>query len=193
MFPRFVFERSRQANSKLRGTKRKAELARYAYSAWYHHMDRQLSEWKSGVERLWAAAPDYRQAAQLAAEIARGAEDAALRQAAAQALPSLRNACANKADQGAKDLAWRRFSLVRDALHTLTLPRFGKRGHVSASLTPQQHYRQMLGLPFGRRLAGSEIHQAYKRAAKTMHPDGGGNSREFQELSKARDALMKER
>jgi hypothetical protein len=155
-------------------------------------MDRQLSEWKSGVERLWAAAPDYRQAAQLAAEIARGAEDVTLRHAAAQALPSLRNACANKADQGAKDLAWRRFSLVRDVLHTLTLPRFGKRGHVS-SLTPQEHYRQMLGLPFGRRLAGSEIHQAYKRAAKTMHPDGGGNSREFQELSKARDALIKER
>jgi hypothetical protein len=156
-------------------------------------MDRHLSEWKLGVERLWTAVPDYRQAARLVAEIARGADDATLRQAAMQALPSLRNACADKADRGAKDLAWRRFSLVRDALHTLTLPRFGKRGHVAKSLTPEQHYRQMLGLPFGRRLAGSEIHQAYKRAAKTMHPDGGGNSREFQELSRARDALMKER
>jgi hypothetical protein len=156
-------------------------------------MDRQLREWKLGVERLWAAAPDYRQAAQLAAEIARGAEDAALRQAAMQALPGLRNACANKADQGTRDLAWRRLSMVRDVLHTLTLPRFGKRGPPSKSLTPEEHYRQMLGLPFGRRLAGTEIHQAYKRAAKSAHPDGGGNERKFQELSKARDALMKER
>lgn len=156
-------------------------------------MDRQLGEWKLDVERLWsAAAPDYRQAAQLAEKIARGADDAALRQAAMQALPSLRNASVKKPDQGTGDLAWRRFSVVRDALHTLTLPRFGKRGVPSPSLTPEQHYRQLLGLPFGRRLAGSEIHQAYKRAAKTMHPDGGGNAREFQELSQARDALMKE-
>ena len=157
-------------------------------------MDRQLGEWKLSVERLWSVAtPDYGEAAQLAAEIARGAEDATLRQAATQALPSLRNASVRKADQGTRDLAWRRFSVIRDALHTLTLPRFGKRGVASPSLTPEQHYRQLLGLPFGRRLAGTEIHQAYKRAAKTMHPDGGGNSREFHELSKARDALMKER
>jgi hypothetical protein len=156
-------------------------------------MDRQLSEWKLGVERLWAAGPDHRQAAQLVAEIARAADDVTLRQAAMQALPSLRNACVNKADQSTKNLAWRRFSLVRDALHTLTLPRFGKRGHVSKALTPEEHYRQMLGLPFGRRLAGPEIHQAYKRAAKSAHPDGGGNPRQFQELSKARDALMKQR
>ena len=156
-------------------------------------MDRQVSEWKREVEQLWsAAAPDHRQAAKLAETIARGAEDATLRQAAMQALPSLRSASARKADQGTRNLAWRRFSVVRDALHTLTLPRFGKRGVPSPSLTPEQHYRQLLGLPFGRRLAGSEIHQAYKRAAKTMHPDGGGNSREFQELAQARDALMKE-
>ena len=63
-------------------------------------MDRQLSDWKSGVERLWATAPDYRQAAQLVAELARGAGDEMLRQTAMQALPSLRSACADKPDQG---------------------------------------------------------------------------------------------
>jgi curved DNA-binding protein CbpA len=51
----------------------------------------------------------------------------------------------------------------------------------------------LLGLPFGRRLSSAEIAQGYKRAAKTIHPDGGGNAREFQELSAARDALMKQR
>jgi len=48
-----------------------------------------------------------------------------------------------------------------------------------------------VGLPLGRRLFGPEINQAYKRAAKTAHPDAGGNEREFLELSKARDALMR--
>jgi hypothetical protein len=46
-------------------------------------------------------------------------------------------------------------------------------------------------LPLDRRLARAEIHQAYKRAAKIMHPDGGGDAQSFCELAAARDALMK--
>jgi hypothetical protein len=83
--------------------------------------------------------------------------------------------------------------MVRDRLHTLTAPRFGKRGAEQAPLTPQEHNRQLLGLPFGRHLSAPEIRQAYKRAAKTLHPDGGGSVREFVSLLAARDALMKER
>jgi DnaJ-class molecular chaperone len=51
----------------------------------------------------------------------------------------------------------------------------------------------MLGLPLGRRLSAPEIHEAYKHAAKTAHPDMGGSEKEFQELCAAQDALMKER
>jgi hypothetical protein len=157
-------------------------------------MDRQLREWKSGVERLWSAtAPDYRDAARLLAEIARASEDLGLRQAAAQALPSLRDASLKGAGRGSKDLARRRLSVVRDILHTLTAPQFGKRRNTPVRLTPEEHHRQLLGLPLGRRLAAAEIHQAYKRAAKSAHPDSGGNAREFQQLSAARDALMKQR
>ena len=55
-------------------------------------MDRQLTTWKTLADRFWsAAAPDYREAAQLTAEIASAGDDA-LRHAAMQALPSLRNA-----------------------------------------------------------------------------------------------------
>ena len=43
----------------------------------------------------------------------------------------------------------------------------------------------------GGRLARAEIHQAYKRAANIMHPDGGGDAQSFCELAAARDALMK--
>jgi hypothetical protein len=157
-------------------------------------MDQQLTAWKSAIERFWSAAtPDYRDVARLAAEIAAGSADETLRQAAAQALPSVRNASLGSADHRAREVARRRLSVIRDVLHTLTAPRFGKRGLAPKTLTPEEHYRQMLGLPFGVRLAATEIHQAYKRAAKTMHPDGGGNEREFHELSAARDALMKPR
>jgi hypothetical protein len=157
-------------------------------------MDRQLKQWQSGVERLWSAtAPDYRDAARLLAEIGRAGDDPALRQAAAQALPSLRDASLGGTGRGSKELARRRLSVVRDILHTLTAPQFGKRGNTPMRLTPEEHHRQLLGLPLGRRLAAPEIHQAYKRAAKSAHPDGGGNAHEFQQLSAARDALMKQR
>lgn len=81
---------------------------------------------------------------------------------------------------------------MRDALHGLAAPRFGKRG-VTASLTPEERHRQLLGLPLGRRLAAAEIQSAFKRAAKTAHPDGGGNGEVFRDLSAARDALLRER
>ena len=157
-------------------------------------MDGQLREWKLAIERLWTAdALDYRAAAQLAADIARGAEPAPLRLAAAQALANLRSALLKTADRSTKDLAHRRLGIVRDVLHGLDAPRFGRRGANHKMLTPAERHRQLLGLPQGRRLFGPEIHQAFKRAARTAHPDTGGNEQQFHELSAARDALMKER
>ena len=153
-------------------------------------MDAQLKEWKLVVDRLWSAAsPDYAQAARLAAEIARNAEPH-LQQTAAQAVPSLRSASLRDAGRAAKALARRRLGAVRDVLHALTAPRFGKRGSTMPS--PEEHCRRLLGPPLGRRLFGPEINQAYKRAAKKLHPDAGGTEREFLELSRARDALMKD-
>jgi hypothetical protein len=157
-------------------------------------MDRQLKEWKRSVELIWSAsAPDYREAALLAAEIASESEEAMLRAAAAQALPSLRNASLKKAERSAKEQARRRLSGIRDVLHALSVPQFGKRQISSAPPTLEERYRRMLGLPLGRRLSAPEIHEAYKRAAKTTHPDAGGSEQEFQQLCAAQDALMKER
>ena len=50
----------------------------------------------------------------------------------------------------------------------------------------------MLGLPFDRGLSVAEIHRAFKRGAKTAHPDVGGSAQEFLALSEAREALIKE-
>ncbi len=157
-------------------------------------MDQQLRAWKLGLDRFWsAAAPDYREATRLVAEIAGSGADMTLRKAAAQALPSLRNAMLRGADQMTKNVARRSLGRVGEVLHELTAPRFGRRGVGAAALTPEQRNRQMLGLPFGRRLSAPEIHAAYKRVAKSAHPDGGGSAAEFLKLAAARDALMKER
>ena len=157
-------------------------------------MDRQLTEWRLGVERLWsAAALDYRQAERVAADIVTRGTDATLQRAAAQALPALRNASLEGADRSTRDEARRLFGLVLDLLQARDAAGFGHRGTVPKQLSPEERYRQLLGLPLGRRLARAEIHRAYKRAAKTAHPDAGGNAREFQALTAAQDALMKER
>ena len=116
-----------------------------------------------------------------------------LKQAATQALPILRSASAEDADQSTYDAARRRLGVLREVLHELTTPRFGKRETAVKVLTSEERYRQMLGLPLDARLSAPEIHQAYKRAAKTAHPDTGGSARKFQELSAAHEALMKER
>jgi hypothetical protein len=152
-------------------------------------MDMQHKQWKRDTEQLWAASPfDCRQAAALAAEIARHGGDKQLRQAAAQALPSLRGACLKTSDQMERNVARRRFGAIRDALHALDAPRFGRRAAVPAS---EQQHRRLLGLPSERQLSEPEIQQGYKRAAKRLHPDAGGSAREFTELSAAREALMK--
>jgi hypothetical protein len=157
-------------------------------------MDRKLAEWKLEVDRLWSsAAPDYHEAARLAAAMASVSDDETLRQAATQAQPILRHALLDGADDSIEAAARRRLGVIRDVLHDLATPRFGKRQAAAPSLTSEQCHRQLLGLPFDRRLSGAEIHRAYKRAAKTAHPDAGGSARQFLELSAARDALMKAR
>jgi len=157
-------------------------------------MDRQVLEWKLEADLLWAAAaPDYHAAGRLAADIARASQDPQLRRTATLALPSLRVASLEDADAGSRELAWQRMGAMRDVLHARDAPRFGQRGNAPKPNTLSDRHRQLLGLPLGRRLTGPEIHQAYKRAAKQAHPDGGGSERKFQELSAARDALMKEK
>jgi hypothetical protein len=153
----------------------------------------QLSDWKHRIERIWsAAAPDYHEAACLAEEIARATDQAVLRQAATQALPILRTAAHDGADPSTHDAALRRLNVVRDVLRALTTPAFGKREVAAKVLTAEERFREMLGLPLGRRLSAPEIHRAFKHAAKHAHPDAGGSASAFLELSAARDALIQE-
>lgn len=155
-------------------------------------MDQQLKDWKLAVGRLFAAeAPDWYEVARLVTSISGASENQTLRLAAMQSMPSLRNATSRWADAEAKVVAKRRLSIVLEVLNTLTTPQFGRRGCETKPLTPEQQHRQLLGLPFSGFIAAAEIHRAFKLAAKTAHPDGGGSESAFLELSAARDALMK--
>jgi hypothetical protein len=157
-------------------------------------MDRQTTEWRLGAERLWSAATlDYREAELLTADIVRYSTDAKLRPAAVLALPALRIAALENADPGSREEARRVFKIMRDVLRSLDAAGFGQRDVAPKPLSPQARHRRLLGLPLDRRLTPAEIHRAYKRAAKTAHPDGGGDAQQFLALSAAQDALMKER
>ena len=154
-------------------------------------MDSKLGEWQLDIERIWqAAAPDWREVVRLADVMARTSGEVLLRQAAAQALPILRHAAAATADPGITGAARRRLGVIREALHTLATPKFGRRDIPVKQLAPEERYRQMLGLPLDGRLSAPEIHRAWKRAAKSAHPDAGGSAQAFLELSAARDALI---
>ena len=153
-------------------------------------MDRHVGEWKHAVDRFWQAeGPDWTEVAHVVAGIA-AAEAADLRHAATQAQPSIRNAAANPQDHMARVVARRRLGVIRDVLHELSAPKFGRRGAEQKVLTPEERHREMLGLPLDGRLAAAEIHRAFRRSAKRVHPDAGGDAHAFLALAAARDALM---
>lgn len=157
-------------------------------------MNRRLAEWKLEFDRIWSAhAPDYGEAVTLAQLIADCAEDEALRQAAAQALPILRCAAQDSTDHATCVAARRRLGIIREVMAALTTPQFGRRSALPKSLTPEERSRQLLGLPLDRRLSENEIHRAYKLLAKRTHPDAGGSEEAFLRISAAHEALMKER
>lgn len=142
------------------------------------------------MDRFWQAeGPDWTEVAHVMASIATSAGEADLRHAATQAQPSIRNASANPQDHMTRVVARRRLGVVRDVLHELVTPKFGRRGPERV-LTEDERFRRMLGLPLDRQLAATEIHQAFRRSAKRMHPDAGGDAHAFLALSAARDALM---
>ncbi|MFO1110323.1 MAG: hypothetical protein U1E61_14140 [Bradyrhizobium sp.] len=153
-------------------------------------VDRHVAEWRHAVDRFWqAAGPDWTEVGHVVAGIAATAEEADLRHAATQAQPSIRNAAASPQDHMTRVVARRRLGVIRDVLHELTSPKFGRRG-AERVLTEDERYREMLGLPLDGHLAANEIHQAFRRVAKRMHPDAGGDAHAFLALSAARDALM---
>jgi hypothetical protein len=151
----------------------------------------QFESWLVSLERLWLAAPaGWVDAARLAEEIASRSEDSVLRQAATQAIPVLRLALRGGGDAEIADAVRRRLAVVLDRLRELTMPRFGRRGAAPKPLSPEDRARKMLDLPIGVQLTCDDIAHAFRRAAKRMHPDAGGDAAAFRDLATARDALM---
>lgn len=153
-------------------------------------MMERLDSWKLGLERLRSAdAPDWAEAARLVAEIARMSSDVTLRQAAEQALPVLRQAVDND-DHSVTLAGQRRLGVVLEVVHDLSAPRFGRRNAMPKQMSREDRARKVLGLPFAVQLTCEDINQAYRRAAKGMHPDKGGSAQGFIDLAAARDLLI---
>lgn len=53
-----------------------------------------------------------------------------------------------------------------------------------------REHRETLNLPLEGELQASEINAAFRRLAKTAHPDAGGSSEEYRRITEARDALI---
>ena len=149
-----------------------------------------LESWKLALERLRSAnAADWAEAGRIVAEIARMSTDTMLRQAAEQALPVLRQAADND-DHSITLAAQRRVGVILEVVHDLTAPRFGRRHAMPKKLSREDRARKMLGLPLAVQLTCEDINQAYRRAAKGMHPDRGGSAEAFIDLAAARDILI---
>ncbi|MBR0784278.1 J domain-containing protein [Bradyrhizobium iriomotense] len=153
-------------------------------------MMERLESWKLALERLRSAQPaDWAEAGRVVAEIVRMSTDATLRQAAEQALPVLRQALVND-DHSVVQAAQRRLGVVLEVVHDLAAPRFGRRNAMPKKLSSEDRARKMLGLPLAVQLTCDDINQAYRRAAKGMHPDHGGSAQAFIDLAAARDVLI---
>lgn len=153
-------------------------------------MMERLESWKLALERLRSAqSADWVGAGRLVAEIARMSSDVTLRQAAEQALPVLRQAVDND-DHGVTLAAQRRVGVVLEVIHDLSAPRFGRRNAMPKKLSREDRARKVLGLPLAVQLTCEDINQAYRRAAKGMHPDHGGSAQAFIDLAAARDVLI---
>ncbi|WP_342739179.1 J domain-containing protein [Bradyrhizobium sp. B117] len=153
-------------------------------------MMERLDSWKLALERLRSVpSADFAEAGRLVAEIARMSTEPMLRQAAEQALPVLRQAVDND-DHSVTLAAQRRLAVVLDVIHDLAAPRFGRRNAAPKKLSSEDRARKMLGLPLAVQLTCEDINQAYRRAAKGMHPDQGGSTEAFIDLAAARDILI---
>ncbi|MCK1358323.1 J domain-containing protein [Bradyrhizobium sp. 199] len=153
-------------------------------------MMERLDFWKLALERLRSAqSADFAEAGRLVAEIARMSTDTMLRQAAEQALPVLRQAADND-DHGVVLAAQRRLGVVLDVVHDLSAPRFGRRNAKPKQLSSEDRARKALGLPLAVQLTCEDINGAYRRAAKSVHPDHGGSAQAFIDLAAARDLLI---
>jgi hypothetical protein len=54
----------------------------------------------------------------------------------------------------------------------------------------EEDLRETLNLPATGALKPSEINAAFRRLAKTAHPDAGGSNEEYRRIAEARDALL---
>jgi hypothetical protein len=68
--------------------------------------------------------------------------------------------------------------------------RYNKKKHSESKLTSQKEHRELLCLPLDGVLEAVQIKTAFRKLAKTAHPDVGGSHENFVLISRARDILL---
>jgi hypothetical protein len=58
--------------------------------------------------------------------------------------------------------------------------------------TDDREHREVLNLPMEGALKPSQINAAFRRLAKTAHPDAGGSDEHYRRIAEARDALLEQ-
>ena len=71
--------------------------------------------------------------------------------------------------------------------------RYNKKKHSEFRFISEKEHRELLCLPIEGVLEISQIKAAYRKAAKSVHPDVGGSHEEFLKIGRARDALLQVR
>jgi hypothetical protein len=61
---------------------------------------------------------------------------------------------------------------------------------LSLDIGDDREHRDALKLPLAGVLEASEINVAFRRLAKTAHPDGGGSNEQYRRIAEARDSLL---
>jgi len=59
-----------------------------------------------------------------------------------------------------------------------------------ADIEDEKKDRETLRLPLEGELTATEIKNAFRKLAKTTHPDAGGNAEDYNRIAEARDALL---
>ncbi|HEY0466402.1 MAG TPA: J domain-containing protein [Polyangiaceae bacterium] len=91
-----------------------------------------------------------------------------------------------------KRQTWRedQYELRRDAREQRRAQAKRLSSLLQRSAGDEARYRDILDLPLDGVLAPSEVKAAFRRLAKTTHPDRGGSSEQFHRIIEARDALL---
>jgi hypothetical protein len=152
-------------------------------------------QWRHEADAIWSRKRFDRQAAaDLVAAMIREGDAPVSADLLKQTHGTLKKGLSRKATAFEDVTARNRFGQIRSELYQSAGRGFGKRRRRCGAQQPARtecEQRALLELPPTGDLTEAEIVGAYRAAALRCHPDRGGDAEGFQQIVRARDALLK--